>query len=84
MEAKALERSIRDERAELLHVCHKGLQIRTLGNIVTENQVRKPGSLPHSLLAFLREREDLPEICRPVCKEELKHIIQPIPPDTLP
>ena len=82
MEAKALERSVRDERAQLLHVCHKGLQIGTLGNIVTES--RKSGSLPHSLLAFLREREDLPEICRPVCKEELKHIIQTIPPGTPP
>ena len=66
MEAEALERSIRDERAELLHVCHKGLQIGTLGNTVTGNQVSKSGSLPHSLLAFLPEREDLPEIYRPV------------------
>ena len=66
MKAKAFEWSVRDERAELLHVCHKRLQIGTLGNTVTGNQVSKSGSLPHSLLAFLREREDLPEICRPV------------------
>ena len=50
MEAKALERSVRDERAQLLHVCHKGLQIRTLGNIVTEN--RKSGGQEACLIVY--------------------------------